>query len=1053
MKKRSNGFFGCVAVAMLVLICSSLSFAQEFVHPGMLANDYDFARIRSKINAHEEPWTGAWNNLYNSWHSSPTYNIRGPADTICRGKNGQHVENYQMMYEDAASAYANALRWKISGEEGCAKKAVDILNRYANGLKCIGGTTDALLLTGLQGYQFANAAEIMRTYPGWSAGELKAFQDLMINVFYGLPSNPNYNGLRRFLAAHNGTQDRYYWANWDICAMTAMLAIGILCDNRDIYNEAINYYKSGKGNGNIANAVNPVYDGGLGQWQESGRDQGHTSMGPPLMAIFCEMAWKQGDDLYGFDDNRLLKGAEYVAMFNAGNVPPYTPYDHPKNFSGTETMWGLSWASRGAKRTGWDLLYNHYVVRKGLHAPFTQICALSLRPDGGPNDGNSGEFDLIGYSTLTSYLDPGFKKKNQVINWNDTTMTLGGPDLDLGAKGTSGLPCYYTLSDYSMGEIINNKVRAYKAGTLTVTAWQTGNEEYNEAPASSKWVIIKDSTIAHNSATLADGLTIQLQVKSTSQCVHVLNNDLRPGIKIVQYSCQTWDNQKWVLGQIGPDEYKLTSVHGGLVMDVTDKGNTAGSLVEQDTFTNEAHQIWKLLKNDDGTIRLINKGNNLALGVLNSDTAQLANFAMAPYTGSAAQKFDYIDVSKNLFNNQTIQLQVKSTSQCVHVLNNDLRPGTKVVQYACQTWDNQKWTLGQMGPDEYKLASVHGGQVLDVTDKGNTTGSLVEQDTFTNEAHQIWKLLKNDDGTIRLINKGNNLALGVLNSDTAQLANFAMAPYTGSAAQKFDFTDVSKSLLNNQTISFAPLPDIYPGDPDIVLTAKSSSGLPIIYTLSNPTVATVTNGVLHVLKGGTTAIIASQPGNIYFNAAFDVTQWLNTKKKQTLTVRDLSSFKLGDASIILGASASSGLPLSITSTDTTVAKYISIDDSLILGVIGSSLITFTQQGDETYLPFFSEQVLSIGKAVPEPTRSLEPIKNPEQYLSIFSDGHFMMATGFGSDRAVQVRLFDITGQEHLMQKVWTGKMLRLDLQSLQAGQYFLQIQHDGNISVIKVKIP
>lgn len=905
MQKRSKGLFGGMAVSILVVLCSSLSFAQEFVHPGMLANDYDFARIRAKISANEEPWLGAWKKLEDNWHSWSTYGVRGPRDTIYRGYDGVHGENYQVMFHDASAAYANALRWKISGNEDHAKKALEILNKYATGLKYIGGTTDAMLAIGFQGYQFANAAEIMRTYPGWSAEELKAFQDMMIHVFYGLPTNPHYNAARRFLAAHNGTQDGYYWANWDISVMTTMLAIGILCDNRDIYNEAVTYFKSGGGNGNITKLVNFVYDGGLGQWQESGRDQGHTSMGPPLMAIFCEMAWKQGDDLYGMDDNRLLKGAEYVSRYNFGNAVPFTTYNHPKNFNGFETQTSVSGGGRGAIRTGWDLLYNHYVVRKGLHAPFTQIAALALRPEGGPSNGNSGDFDLIGYETLTSFLDPGFKKKNQVIQWADTTMTLGGNDFDPGVKGSSGLPCYYTLSDYSMGEIVNNKVRAYKAGTLTVTAWQTGDEEYNEAAPVSKWIVIQEPPIpgTPNIVPISDGLTIQLQVKHSSLCVDVWNASKSEGAQVVQWNCNGGENQKWTLTQVNADEYKMVSVNSGLALDVVNNADATGSLVEQKAYTGENYQIWKILTNTDGTIRIINKGNNLALGIPDSSTAGSASFAMTPYTASSAQTFTY---------------------------------------------------------------SV---------------------------------------------------------------------------------------IMSNQTISFAPLPDVYPGDPDVVLTAKSSSGLPITYISTNPSVATVGNGVLHVLKGGTTAIIASQPGNRNFNAAYDVTQRLVTKKKQTLAVRDLSNFKLGDPNPILGASASSELPLSITSTDTTVAQYISVDDSLVLGVMGSSLITFTQQGNETYLPFFMEKVLTIGKADPKPTRSLESFASKEHSLSTFSDGHFMMATGFESDKTVQVRVFDVLGKEYPIHKKWVDKTIHLDMQPLQSGQYFIQIHHDGKISVFKARIP
>ena len=43
-----------------------------------------------------------------------------------------------------------------------------------------------------------------------------------------------------------------------------------------------------------------------------------TLLGVGLMGTFCEMAWNQGIDLYGYDDNRFLKGAQYVAKWSMG---------------------------------------------------------------------------------------------------------------------------------------------------------------------------------------------------------------------------------------------------------------------------------------------------------------------------------------------------------------------------------------------------------------------------------------------------------------------------------------------------------------------------------------------------------------------------------------------------------------------------------------------------------------------------------------------------------------------------------------------------------------
>jgi len=63
-------------------------------------------------------------------------------------------------------------------------------------------------------------------------------------------------------------------------------------------------------------------------------------------------------------------------------------------------------AGRGNIRPAWELLYNHYVVLKGLNAPYSSMYAEKLRPEGGGGNygPNSGGFDQLGYGTLTFTL-------------------------------------------------------------------------------------------------------------------------------------------------------------------------------------------------------------------------------------------------------------------------------------------------------------------------------------------------------------------------------------------------------------------------------------------------------------------------------------------------------------------------------------------------------------------------------------------------------------------------------------------------------------------------
>jgi hypothetical protein len=367
-----------------------------FAHPGLLHNSADFARMVSKVAAGAQPQLSGWNMLLANSHSSSSYVMKGPVPIVYRGTGSP--ENYSKLYNDIAAAYQNALRWKIAGTTANANLAVSIMNAWSSTLTSIQGTSDKYLAAGIYGYEFANAAEIMRSYSGWAAADLTRFKNMMLNVFY--PMN------HAFLTNHNGACISHYWANWDACNMASILAIGILCDDTAKFNEAIYYFKSGAGNGAYGHVAPYAYSvsGGLAQCQESGRDQGHCGLDVSLYGAFCQMAFNQGQDLFAYnpwkDARPRIQGmCEYIATYNLVDSVPYTTYNNCDNVNQTV----ISPNSRGDVRPSWELLYAHYVQLRGLSSPAIQAYAQKVRPEGGGGDygPNSGGYDQLGFGTLT----------------------------------------------------------------------------------------------------------------------------------------------------------------------------------------------------------------------------------------------------------------------------------------------------------------------------------------------------------------------------------------------------------------------------------------------------------------------------------------------------------------------------------------------------------------------------------------------------------------------------------------------------------------------------
>ncbi len=72
--------------------------------------------MKAKVNAGAQPWLSGWNVLTANAHSGLGWQPK-PADTVYRGSDGVHAENYGQLFNDIAAAYATALRWKVSGDK------------------------------------------------------------------------------------------------------------------------------------------------------------------------------------------------------------------------------------------------------------------------------------------------------------------------------------------------------------------------------------------------------------------------------------------------------------------------------------------------------------------------------------------------------------------------------------------------------------------------------------------------------------------------------------------------------------------------------------------------------------------------------------------------------------------------------------------------------------------------------------------------------------------------------------------------------------------------
>ena len=365
----------------------TISSGSRFKHPGLLYTQEGFDKMWDNVQNEVSPNKETWDALWWDTFSNPNWWPR-PLEGVTRGGK----DNINQLRIDVKRAHQNALIWKISGDEAHGEAACRIINAWSSTMKWLGGNADRFLAAGLQGYELANIGEMMRDHPDF---DTQGLQNLLLNVFY--PMNDD------FMIRHNDAYIGNYWANWELANLASMISIGVYCDREDIYERALNYFKTGKGNGSFYHTMPYVFEeDGLVQWQESVRDQGHTNLGIVLAGVIMETAWNQGDNLYDMSDNRFMKAVEYTIQYNnLGQDVPSTGYEYRKGKNGqAEWYEGVNPYQRGNWRPIYYQMYNHYVNRKGLSMPNMEQMIKNTQGtyiEGAP--GNS--LDELGWYSLT----------------------------------------------------------------------------------------------------------------------------------------------------------------------------------------------------------------------------------------------------------------------------------------------------------------------------------------------------------------------------------------------------------------------------------------------------------------------------------------------------------------------------------------------------------------------------------------------------------------------------------------------------------------------------
>ena len=173
----------------------------------------------------------------------------------------------------------------------------------------------------------------------------------------------------------------------------------------------------------------------------------------------------------------------------------------------------------------------------------------------------------------------------------------------------------------------------------------------------------------------------------------------------------------------------------------------------------------------------------------------------------------------------------------------------------------------------------------------------------------------------------------------------------GSYTAAVPVTQTFQVLQNSQTITFSAMSNQKLGIGSLLVLATASSGLPVILVSNMPLVCLAVGNIVTLILPGTCSLTATQPGNAIFAAAAPVIQTFqvlagSSQSPQSISFTPIPRHALGANQFTITVTASSGLPVSLNSTTSSICQVSG--NTVFLTATGTCSITATQPGNAEY---------------------------------------------------------------------------------------------------------
>jgi gliding motility-associated-like protein len=614
---------------------------------------------------------------------------------------------------------------------------------------------------------------------------------------------------------------------------------------------------------------------------------------------------------------------------------------------------------------------------------------------------HAGTYDLAvsGAGTLASAyysFTPSTGKATLTINTTGSTVqtitfpaiatkTYGDADFDPAATtDATGLNVTYKSSDPSVATIVNNKVHIVGGGTVTITASQAGDPTYaSAADMTQTFAIAKvPLTIKADDKNMNRGDQLPILIATYTGLV---NNDkasnltTQPTLATTATAGSVPGTYPITASDAASNNYNITYVNGTLTI----IGTQIITWAPVSTLTYGDAPFNPGATSDAGAAFMpVYTTSNPAVIAINNGQAVIKGAGTATITASFAAANDFV---------------LTTSTETIIVLKKQL--------------------------------------VLTAEDKTRNYGDANPAFTFTYTG-----FVNSDNATSGALTAQ---PVGTTTATTTSPVGVYPITVNGATSDNYSLTYINGNLTINavaRILTFNALPAKTYGNTDFNPGASSNTGETPVYTVSDPTVATVVNGQIHLTGAGTTTVTATLPANSSYTGATTATRILTVAKAKLTITADNKTKTQGPPNITLTATYNgfvnndNELILTAPASLTTTANADSPTGTYPIMVSGAS----SQNYDITYV----NGTLSIVFGVGQDQIVVHPMLSPNgdgknDFMLIdgiqnYPDNHVLVVNRNGA------KVYEARGYDN-SSIVFSGK--NNDGNSLVAGTYYYEISY------------